>query len=278
MTRHAAGTALLVFDGFPPVELFGADLSGPRVGEEGTVTLAGWIEDASAVPAGIGLCLLRAECDGDALGVYRVSVDVSGHGGRHHYVTVQWPFGAERSPAPAGATGPAAVARLLRADLSRRSQLDLAGELARWAAAMGDGLRTREAADRVAQAGGELTRRYRRWRPNPVRRPADGSRTSPAVDPMHHVEDCDGFLALTAGDVRRRLGGYAAEFDDPTMALGGLCLSVLPSPLPADDEQPVVLYHSLGPLTGLLASAAVRAPDVDDCVALVPQLLAGPTA
>ncbi|MGW2793600.1 hypothetical protein ACWC9H_27225 [Streptomyces sp. NPDC001251] len=272
MTTTTPG-ARLVFDGFPPVELLSASLEGPRPGEAGTVTLGGWIEDASAVPAGIGLCLLRAECDGDALGVYRVSVDVSGHGGRHSWVSVQWAAGAELAPAPAGVTGPSAVARLLRADLARRPVLDLAGELARWAAAMGDGWGTHEAADRLAQAGGELMRRYRHRHPHPVRRP--DTRPSPAIDLMHHVEDRNGFLALTAGEARGRLDGYAAEFADPTTALASLCLSVLPDPLPVDDQRPVILYNSLTPLAGLLASALDRAPDLDDCIAHLPQLLDG---
>ncbi len=267
--------ARLLLAGFPPVELLGAELSGPRPGEAGTVTLGGWIEDAAAAPSGIGLCLLRAECDEDAFAVYRVSVDVSGHGGRHSWVSVQWPAGAELAPVPAGEDGPLHVARLLRADLARRPVLDLAGELARWTAAVGDGLRTREAADRIAQAGGELTRRYRQRRPHPVRRP--DTRPSSAIDLMHHVEDCGDFLAVTAGEVRRRLSGYADEFADPTTALGGLCLSVLPvGPLPADDAAPVVLYNSLTPLAGLLSSAVDRARDLDDCIAYVPHLLGTP--
>ncbi|GAA1011585.1 hypothetical protein ACFQWA_27820 [Streptomyces thermogriseus] len=104
----------------------------------------------------------------------------------------------------------------------------------------------------LAAAAGALQRQHD-W---PMRQGARGPRPDsglPHVDLMRRVVwgEASGFLAVTAGEIRRAMG---------TMPLAGLNLCTVPAELPADDDAPVCLYSGLTAV-GALLSAITRGED-----------------
>lgn len=99
----------------------------------------------------------------------------------------------------------------------------------------------------LAAAAGILQYRY----DSPLHQGANGARPDsglPHVDLMRRVRwEGNGFLAVTAGEVRRAMG---------TRSLAGFNLCTVPASLPADDEAPVCLYSGLTGVGSLLGAVA----------------------
>ncbi|MGW0786143.1 hypothetical protein [Streptomyces sp. NPDC002913] len=215
-----------------------------------TVQLGGWADRDRPVPVA-DAPILRAHLPGrEPWAVYRSRWDVSGSGGPRKWVSVTWPVGAELLAVPPDSSGEAAVRLLARRDLAHRTTDDLTRQLVQWAAGIGRGLRTPDAAERVAAAGGELSRRYRAARSLPGMR-AHGEDSGPVA--FIHLVLRAGVIASTAGEVRAAVAGYGGG--DAESALRLLSLSVLPGVLPADDAAPVVVCGCLDPVGEVLRLA-----------------------
>lgn len=217
-----------------------------------TVQLAGWVDRDQPVPV-FNVPILRAHLAGrEPWAVYRAHWDVSGSGGAHKWVSISWPAGAELPAVAPEYTGETAVRLLARRDLAHRTTDDLTRQLVQWGAAMARGLSTPDAAERVAAAGSELTRRYRAARKLPGMRTGSGEQGPGPVAFMHLVTRSR-FLASTAGEVRAEVAGYGGG--DAGTALRALSLSVLPGVLPDADTAPVVVFGCLNPVGDVLRAA-----------------------
>jgi hypothetical protein len=99
----------------------------------------------------------------------------------------------------------------------------------------------------LAAAAGILQYRHD-W---PMYQGANGPRPDsglPDVDLMRRVRwEANGFLAVTAGEIRRAMG---------RKSLAGFNLCTIPAELPADDEAPVCLYNGLAGVGSLLGTIA----------------------
>jgi hypothetical protein len=96
----------------------------------------------------------------------------------------------------------------------------------------------------LAAAAGTLQQLLNSGRPRRGALPNSGD---PATDLMRRVGwEGDGFLAVTAGTIRSTFG---------QQLLSGYSLATLPTTLPADDDQHVVLYSPLAPVADLLTKA-----------------------
>lgn len=217
------------------------------------VQLAGSLAADESAPV-FAVPVLRVELPGhEPWAVYRAHWEVSGMGHGSKWVAVRWPVGAELPAVASEHTGEGAVRLLAQLDIEHRTTDDLARQLVQWGAGMARGLRTPEAAERVAAAGGELSRRYRASRGLPGMRAPSGADYEPGpVALMHHVMRV-GFVSSTAGEVRAQVAGYGGG--DVDTALRMLSLSVLPGVLPDTDTAPVVLYGALDPVGGVLRAA-----------------------
>ncbi|MEV0012872.1 hypothetical protein [Streptomyces sp. NPDC047973] len=216
-----------------------------------TVQLGGWADRDRPVPVA-DAPVLRALLPGrEPWAVYRAHWDVSGSGGTHKWVTVSWPVGAELPPVSVESAGEESVRLLARQDLEHRTTEDLTRQLVQWGAGIARGLRTPDAAERVAAAGGELARRYRAARNLPGMRAHVGEDSGPVA--FMHLVLRSGFVASTAGEVRAAVAGYGDGGAESALRL--LSLSVLPGVLPADDAAPVVLFGCLDPVGDVLRTA-----------------------
>ncbi|WP_328418519.1 hypothetical protein OG542_40230 (plasmid) [Streptomyces violaceus] len=99
----------------------------------------------------------------------------------------------------------------------------------------------------LAAAAGILQYRHD-W---PMYQGASGPRPDsglPDVDLMRRVRwEANGFLAVTAGEIRRAMGGKS---------LAGFNLCTVPAELPVDDDAPVCLYNGLAGVGSLLGTIA----------------------
>nr|WP_107908827.1 hypothetical protein [Streptomyces chartreusis] len=99
----------------------------------------------------------------------------------------------------------------------------------------------------LAAAAGILQYRHD-W---PLYQGANGPRPDsglPDVDLMRRVRwEANGFLAVTAGEIRRAMG---------RKSLAGFNLCTVPAELPAEDEAPVCLYNGLAGVGSLLGTIA----------------------
>ncbi|ONI48516.1 hypothetical protein [Streptomyces sp. IB2014 011-1] len=216
-----------------------------------TVQLGGWVDAGRPVPVHDSP-VLRAHLAGrEPWAVYRAHWDVSGLALDHKWVAVRWPVGAELPAVEEECSGEAAVRLLARRDLEHRTTDDLTRQLVQWGAGMARGLRTTDAAERVAAAGGELGRRYRAARRPGVPAAGEDAGSGPVAF-MHRVMRA-GMVASTAGAVRAEVAGYGGG--DAAAALRMLSLSVLPGVLPEDDGAPVVVFGCLDPVGDVLRTA-----------------------